>query len=98
VTFKAIVSCVGSVTITLAMKTWSSWVMWRSVCNETHDIRVYHHSLHITCPLFRTKTYIAFWMASCVTIYWQMDNKLNVCQMGLTHVHTHMWEDLMSRT
>jgi hypothetical protein len=51
-TLKAIVSHVGSITTTSATKTWSFQVMWKSTHNETPNIKVYHHYLHIVCHFF----------------------------------------------
>jgi hypothetical protein len=44
-------SHVGSTTTTSATRTWSSWVMYKSAHNETPNVRAYHRSFHITCPL-----------------------------------------------
>jgi hypothetical protein len=54
-TFRTIISYIGSITITSVTKTWSFLIMLRLVHNETLDVRAYHHSLHITCPLSWTK-------------------------------------------
>jgi hypothetical protein len=68
-TLVIIESCIESITTTSTTKTSSSWIMYRTVHNETPNIKVYHHSLHTMCPLFRTKAYITSLMVSCVTIH-----------------------------
>jgi len=67
-TFEATVSCVELITTTLAMKTWSFWVMERLAYNETPNLRTYHRSFYITCPLSRARAYMMCRMASCVAI------------------------------
>ncbi len=42
---------VGLVTTTLATKNWSFQTMQKLACNETPDVRAYHHFHHIVCPL-----------------------------------------------
>jgi len=51
-TLTAIFFHVELITIPSTTKTWPSWVMWRSIHNETPNIRTYHYLLHIACPFF----------------------------------------------
>jgi len=50
-TFITTIFRVGSVTTTLATKTWSSRFMYILIYNEAFDVRAYHHSPHIM-PIF----------------------------------------------
>jgi hypothetical protein len=81
-TFIPTISYVKSITITSTTKTCSSRVMYRSIHNETLDIKMYHHFFHTTCPLSRTKPYMMSLMASCLVFFaFLINNVLNACQM-----------------
>jgi hypothetical protein len=64
-TLEAIVSRVKSMTTTLTMKILGH-VEINS--NETLDIKVYHRSFHIACPLSLASAYMMFQMVSCLAI------------------------------
>jgi hypothetical protein len=97
ITLIAIISCVRLITTILITKTWSSWVYQKLVHNETPNVMAYHHSFHWTCPLSRRKAYMMSLMVSCMVICWPSNGcvrcVLDVCQMHLIFVYTHMWKD-----
>lgn len=74
-----IVFHVGSITTTLATKTWFSWVMKRLARNEIPNVKAYRRSFYIVCPLFQTRTYMTFLMVSCVTICWTTNRQHVKC-------------------
>jgi hypothetical protein len=80
------------VTTTLAIKTWSSWVMKRLVHNEALNVRAYHRSFHTLCPLFRARAYMTFLMASCVTICWPSNGQRARCVLDVSNPcpHSHV--------
>ncbi len=78
-----------SIIITLTMKTWFSWVMYRSVCNKTFNVKTYHCSLHITCLFFWAKTYMMFWMMPCVSIYWPPNGQQTKCMSNESNLCSH---------
>jgi hypothetical protein len=76
---------VRSLTTTLTTKTWSFQVMKRLARNETLDIKVYHRSLQIACPLSWTKAYMTFQMASCVAIHWPPNGQWIKCVLDVSN-------------
>jgi hypothetical protein len=91
-TFEATFFRIESISTTSTMETWSSRVMYISTHNETIDVRVYHHSLHIMCPFFRMKAYMTFRMASCVVIYWLSNRQWAKCVPNVSNPcpHSHV--------
>jgi hypothetical protein len=62
------------------------------ICNETLNIKVYHHFFHTTCPHFQMKAYMMFLMASCVAYRWPLNTQLVKCVLDASNPcpHSHM--------
>jgi len=92
VTSEATVSCVESITTTLATKMWSSWVMYRLTHNETLNIKAYHHFFHTACPRYQARAYMTSQMASCVAMHWPPNDQQAMCVPNASNPcpHSHV--------
>jgi hypothetical protein len=91
-TFENTVSHFRSITTTLATKTWSFWVMYRLACNETPNVKAYHHVFHTACPRYQARACMTSQMTSCVTIHWPPNMQQAKCVPNASNLcpHSHV--------